>query len=311
LAVACCTLAAPASAAPKDRAALEKISETMKGDYAMGRYEQAEAILLGTDQACADRCSAPVKAQIWLYIGCVRGTGNADQDGARTAFQQALELDPSLAPDPGYSNEETCATYRAVRAALDLGPDTESVSLSRPPAAAPGVTQPSRVAVGRPPQAPVARQSSPAAPDDVVSWDGADYRQGDPIPPGYHVETSPSRRLVIAGSIVFGAAHLTALFWSAALGPVDEKAWQGAIPVAGPWALAGHTSCEMGGDGLEGAFCVGMFLDGLAQATGALLLAAGLSTRTAHLVPDRPAQVTISPIRLGRSSYGLGVVGAF
>jgi hypothetical protein len=289
LAITCYALAAPASATPEDHAALQKVSVAMRGDYAAGRVDRAEPVLLGTDQACADRCSARVKAQIWLYIGSVRGTGSGNQDGARAAFEQALGLDSSLAPDPAYTNEETSATYRAVRARMDLGPYAKSVAHLGPLAAK--AEQPVQVA--------------PLADDE--------YRCGDPVPRGYHVETGPRTGMVIGGGIVLGIGHFGAIMGAAESG-FDESYWGLALPVLGPWIFMATHEDGCGGR-LWGQCMIDSYallvLDGVIQATGATLLVVGLSARTAHLVPDKTAPVTISPIRLGRSAYGLAVAGAF
>jgi hypothetical protein len=290
LAVACCALAAPAWATPEDRTALQEVAETMRGNYAAGHYDQAEGALLSIDRACADRCSTLVKAQIWLYVASVRGTGRGDQDGARAAFERALGLDSALAPDPAYANKATSATYLTVRARMNLGPYAKTVAHLDPPPAKPG--QPA--------------QPAPLADDD--------YTHGDPVPPGYHVETGPRRRMIIGGSIVLGVGHSCAV---AAAGSGDFG-WKLTLPVLGPWITlatqdykcttnSSNSSIVFPGCGRP----IFLVFDGVIQATGALLLVVGLSARTARLVPDNTAQVTISPVRLGRSGYGLGMAGVF
>ena len=225
----------------------------------MGRYEQAEAVLLGTDQACADRCSAPVKARIWLYIGCVRGTGNADQDGARAAFEQALKLDSSQTPYPAYTDEETMATYRAVRAGMGLGPDTESVSLSHPPSAATGqrkaVESPAGAA-GLPAPPPAGQARVPRIPGGPsTSHEDNEYAPGDPVPPGLHVEMQPRWKMVIGGAFVLGVGYLGAVLGAAAPHS-GERYWWLPLPVLGPWiSLATHEDeCSVSG-GSPPIFC--------------------------------------------------------
>ena len=82
-----CILATSLSRAePRDQAAERKVAEAMTVINAAGDYNRAEAVLLGTDRACADQCSARVKAQIWLYIGSVRGSCSMIPSCAVAAF---------------------------------------------------------------------------------------------------------------------------------------------------------------------------------------------------------------------------------
>ena len=53
------------------------------------------------------------------------------------------------------------------------------------------------------------------------------------VPPGYHLESTPSRGLMLSGSLVFGAAYGIAVV-AAASGKCVNNRWM-FVPLAGPW----------------------------------------------------------------------------
>ena len=98
----------------RDNAASKKIDEAINEHYLATDFDKAEAVLTGTINACADKCSPGVIAKAWMYVGIVRGSGKNDQNGAKDAFQKALALDPSVKLDTQLATPETQATFAAV-----------------------------------------------------------------------------------------------------------------------------------------------------------------------------------------------------
>jgi hypothetical protein len=105
----------PASAQyTRDTAANKKIDEAVNQHYVATDFEKAEGVLLGTINACADKCSPGVFARAWMYVGIVRGSGKNNQPGAKEAFQKAAAADPSIKLDMVLATPETQATFAAV-----------------------------------------------------------------------------------------------------------------------------------------------------------------------------------------------------
>jgi hypothetical protein len=98
----------------RDTAAKKKIDEAINQHYVATDFEKAEGVLLGTINACADKCSPAVFASAWMYVGIVRGSGKSNQAGAKEAFQKAVAADPSVKLDTVLATPETQATFAAV-----------------------------------------------------------------------------------------------------------------------------------------------------------------------------------------------------
>lgn len=132
------TLTGVGQAAPLDNAANKKIDEAINQHYLATDFKKAEGVLLGTIKACGDRCSNPVLARAWMYVGIVRGSGQQNQQGALEAFQQALAIDPEVQLDQALATPETRATFESAGAAVGVDPQ---VGAPEPPAesAIPGV----------------------------------------------------------------------------------------------------------------------------------------------------------------------------
>jgi hypothetical protein len=113
---ACLTLVAwPASAQyTRDTAANKKIDEAINVHYVSTDFEKAEGVLLGTINACGDKCSPEVFGRAWMYVGIVRGSGKNNQPGAKEAFQKAVAADPNVKLDAVLSTPETQDTFAAV-----------------------------------------------------------------------------------------------------------------------------------------------------------------------------------------------------
>ena len=107
-----------ASAAPKDRAASEKIDEAINVHYLVTAFDKAEALLTGTINACGDQCSPSVIARAWMYVGIIRGSGHQDLAGAKEAFGAALSADPSIKLDTSLATPQVSAAFDAQRKAI-------------------------------------------------------------------------------------------------------------------------------------------------------------------------------------------------
>lgn len=142
------------------------------------------------------------------------------------------------------------------------------------------------------------------------------YEEGEPIPPGYVVEKRIRRGPVVAGSIVFGTAYLLGLLVASADDYSNETGWL-IVPVLGPWLTLATRNDGCSNDFSSQDYCSNdddgvrtlLTLDGLTQATGAVLFIWGVASRTKWLVPQDQA-FRLAPARLG-SGYGLVTSGQF
>src|SRR5690606_5045952 len=92
----------------------KKIDEAINQHYLATDFDKAEAILTGTINACGDKCSGPVIARAWMYVGLVRGSGKNDQKGAREAFEKAVAADGNVKLDEALATPETKKTWDGV-----------------------------------------------------------------------------------------------------------------------------------------------------------------------------------------------------
>jgi hypothetical protein len=144
------------------------------------------------------------------------------------------------------------------------------------------------------------------------------YHEGDPIPPGYHVEDKPRMGLVITGWVLFLVPYALGAFTAVATDFENKSAWLTA-PVIGPWALIGqrhYLGCHRNGDVGDGLGCAadtlvvtGLILSGIMQTLGATFLLIGYSATKPELVRDDRA-LRVHPMPVG-SGYGLGLGAAF
>src|SRR5687767_3238296 len=98
----------------RDTAANKKIDEAINQHYVATDFEKAEGVLLGTINACGDKCSPQVFGRAWMYVGIVRGSGKNNQPGAKEAFQKAAAADPNVKLNTVLATPETLATCNAV-----------------------------------------------------------------------------------------------------------------------------------------------------------------------------------------------------
>jgi hypothetical protein len=124
------------------------------------------------------------------------------------------------------------------------------------------------------------------------------YEEGDPIPPGYRLESRVRRGAVIAGTILFATTYgVNLLAASIADGNEDEELWL-YVPGVGTWPLVGDCSDSGGND--DG--CEFLVLHSLAHTLGLGLLIYGVAAQRNVLV--RESRVIVVPARIG-SGNGL------
>lgn len=124
------------------------------------------------------------------------------------------------------------------------------------------------------------------------------YKEGDPVPFGYTIETRPRYRMATAGIATFAPLYgMSVLFAGSFVGAEGARGgWYTPlfIPVIGPFVAIGTSDAEE-----AGAFMLA--LDGLGQLTGAALFVAGMLadekfvTRTPSLAFDPRPEVMVGP----------------
>jgi hypothetical protein len=148
------------------------------------------------------------------------------------------------------------------------------------------------------------------------------YKEGAPIPVGYHIEERPRKGLLIAGYLVAGIPYGIGLFAAISADFDNQSGWL-AVPFAGPWLYMGRreytcdeTDDPNTDDGKEGASCLGeaflvmgLIADGVMQAAGGTLLLVGYLSPKKHVVRDGVSW-NVRPMRIG-TGQGLGLTGTF
>ena len=89
----------PARAGDKDPDGLVAVAESL-GDFVGGKHKDALKKLEDALKACEGAaCEAGTRAQLYVALGVVQGTGLKDAKKAYAAFQSALKEDPKVTPD--------------------------------------------------------------------------------------------------------------------------------------------------------------------------------------------------------------------
>jgi len=141
------------------------------------------------------------------------------------------------------------------------------------------------------------------------------YEDGDRIPPGYKLRSTPRRGLVISGAIITGVFWMISV--TTAVGnDYDDKTGYLLVPGIGPWLtlMAGGGKnrqcstdfCNADRSGVRAL----LTLDGLIQTTGAAMFAAGFAFPRKRLVRE-DVTVSFAPTPMGLRGYGLGAIGTF
>ena len=168
------------------------------------------------------------------------------------------------------------------------------------------------------------QMSAPPAPGSALALYPAllPYRAGLPIPAGYRVEHRSANGLIYGGLGSFAVSYIAALAVAAGEGFGDGTGWT-VLPVIGPWAAIGARSYHCDNDPLQATKCVnGAFnqvqtiailsADAVVQATGAVLLLAGLASGQDELVrSDLETGLRVTPRAVGTTGFGLGFDARF
>lgn len=149
------------------------------------------------------------------------------------------------------------------------------------------------------------------------------YREGQPIPPGYHLEERPLKGAIITGFVLTAVPYITGLLVAATTGFPNQSGFL-VVPWAGPWltlaARKNHCEPETYEEAEASASdpenCVedaavgfALWMDGVVQAAGGTLLLVGYLVTRTKLVRDAPAvSFTVTPMGAG---YGLSASGTF
>lgn len=146
------------------------------------------------------------------------------------------------------------------------------------------------------------------------------YREGQAVPPGYHLEERPIRAALITGYVVTGVPYIVGLLVATTSGFPNQSAFL-LVPWAGPWLTLGlrESRCETEtsedatteGDGCIEDVAAGFALifDGLIQAAGGALVLVGYLAPQTKLVRDAPP-VSVTVQRVG-TGYGVSAFGVF
>jgi hypothetical protein len=259
-------------------------------------------------------------------LAFVLGTLSLTWAAGAAAQQQAA---PASAPQAQPSPAASAPAAVPAASAAPVPPAQPSAPAAAPaPYAAPGYTAPAAAPVPyaapgyTAPAAAPAPYAAPGYPTPVVT----EYRPrlmgpkqlryvaGEEPPPGYHVEEQSRRGLTIGGATVFGAPYLIGFMVGFFNEFEDDTGWL-ALPIAGPFILASkrercdRLESEFGCDNDDDDGRSILILDGLMQATGAVLFAWGVSSRKKVLIRDDVA-LTLVP-RIGTKAVGLGATGRF
>ena len=124
--------AVPASAAaPKDAQAQKALKEALDVDYLETKFDRAEQKLRTAIETCGEeKCSPPLKAQLYAALGVVLAGGKKELEDAREAFVEALKVDPTIKLDPDILSAQI--EYAFDQAKKQLGIDQSPAGESGP-----------------------------------------------------------------------------------------------------------------------------------------------------------------------------------
>ncbi|MFZ5896480.1 MAG: hypothetical protein ACOY0T_35830 [Myxococcota bacterium] len=193
-----------------------------------------------------------------------------------------------------------------------------------PSPAAPAVVpaQPATTVAPSLPQPPQLTLSPPAGLAPSVAWSPPailPYRDGIPIPPGYHVEKRAATGLIGTGLGMLAVGYVVGLGLAIDHDFEGGLGWM-AVPVIGAWpAVAGSEVKCTAQDVPAAKQCLSeaydqattiaiVAVDGMVQATGVALLVAGLLSGRSELVRD---DLQVSARQRPEGGFDLGVRGSF
>ena len=128
--------------------------------------------------------------------------------------------------------------------------------------------------------------------------------------------------MMIAGPVIVGSAYAIGLTVASTDNFPNSTGWL-AVPVLGPWitlAARHRTDCVVddtvfdscsGTSDDDSATRTFLILDGLTQATGAVLLIYGIASPKKVVARDFVGSLHFTPAKIGRDSYGGVLTGSF
>ena len=164
----------------------------------------------------------------------------------------------------------------------------------------------------------VSSTRSAAAQTAVATLPPATVSGTELVAPSYHMESRPSPWLMVPGSVVLGLAYAGAVT-SAIASRCPNNRWM-ALPLAGPFVTGAKYDTNYQGacSDPEAINQAVARLDGVVQGIGALLIVGSLLLPTHTVVRDvttlrGTATVSwqLTPLSLGKTGGGLGVLGTF
>ena len=146
------------------------------------------------------------------------------------------------------------------------------------------------------------------------------YREGQPVPTGYHLDERPQNGLVFGGLVALGVGYVAGLAVGAGEDFEGGAGWL-VLPVIGPWAAIGAREIHCDSSPDKARECINLALseaqlvtfltvDGLVQAVGLVLVGVGLFSRQRELVRNDLAGVTLRGRRTA-GGYTLSVGSRF
>jgi hypothetical protein len=160
--------------------------------------------------------------------------------------------------------------------------------------------------------APLSQSTQPTYVPQSVALSGPrmikDWEEGDPIPPGYHVATRTRTGLIVGGAVLFGVLYFLSLVVAAGNGDAASRGQSNPaaalyFPVAGPFIQMANSDSSTAK--------LFLAIDGLGQAAGAAMFIGGLSSPKTVLLRNDLARPVLTPMRIGRDGFGLGLSGSF
>jgi hypothetical protein len=147
-----------------------------------------------------------------------------------------------------------------------------------------------------------------------------DYEEGQPIPPGYHVDTRIRKGMVIGGAVTLGALWVFSVLVAAIATSIEEEEerFDGTdddgispadtamlfIPVAGPFISIVTYEASTAG-------AVPLIFDGVGQSAGLVLLIVGLAAQEQVLKRDYGGITLEATPMVGQGYGGMGLTGKF
>jgi hypothetical protein len=203
-----------------------------------------------------------------------------------------------------------CLPGRAARAQASPRPPSVPPALAPSPQDAPASfrTQLGEAAGAAYPGAPTtyAPMVVPLGPKELA------YKDGDPIPYGYHVEGKVQITYLTSGLATFIASFSMGMLLSSASNVTNDDV--AAVPFAGPFIAASTLTtrhkADFGNSDVSRINRVGMVVIGIGEAVGGALIAAAFAAGGEKLVRTEPKlRPSVAPI-VGSGFAGVGVSGA-